>query len=252
MRRLFGIVVALFLLSATAGAMVIEGGAAVWVKQLDGWVEYKGSHVDLRDDLTAGTLKSPYYWIRFEHPIPFIPNVKLEYAPFDMYSDNVISRTFTFGDYVYSAGMDVESRLKADQLDAILYFNPLPWIAEKLTSVKVSVGVDAKYIDGYVKLKGKSGSVEHTEDKDFRVVVPMLYGRVEVSPLNLVYLEAEGKYVGYGGNQFYDLYVGTRIKWQLLFVMAGYRYEALQLDDISDVSSNVKIKGWVFGVGLQF
>ena len=242
----------LVLTFSAARAMVIEGGAAVWVKDLTGWVEYKGSHVDLEDDLGTGTLTSPYYWLRFEHPIPFIPNVKLEYTPFDMYSQERIDRSFTFRNYTFTANMEVDSRLKADQFDAILYLNPLPWIAEKLTSVKISVGLDAKYIDGTVWLKGKSSSVEHTEYKNFKVVVPMLYGRVEVSPLKLFYLEAEGKYIGYSGSNFYDLYIGTRIQWKLLFAMIGYRYEALQIDDISDLSSNIKIKGWLFGLGLQF
>ncbi len=235
-----------------SSAMVIEGGVAVWNKDLNGWVDYKGTRADLEDDLGTGSLTSPYYWLRFEHPIPFIPNVKFEYTPFDMTSTGTVDETFKFGDYIYRANTKVDSNLQADQFDVILYFNPLPWIAEKLTSVKISIGVDAKYIDGEVWVEGNVDGIERRESKDFTVVVPMLYGRVELNPLNLVYLEAEGKYIGYGGSQFYDVYIGTRIQWKLLFATVGYRIEALQIDDISDVSSNIQIKGWVFGLGLQF
>ena len=247
------LLVSLFmLLTTSAMAMVIEGGVAVWNKDLSGWVKYKGNRVDTEDDLGTGSLTSPYYWLRFEHPIPFIPNVKLEYSPFEMDSTGTIDETFKFGKYVYEANTKVDSEIQADQFDVILYLNPLPWIAEKLTSVKVSVGIDAKYVDGCVKIKGQESGYEVSEDKDFTVVIPMLYGRVEINPLNLVYLEAEGKYVTYGGSQFYDVYVGTRIQWKLLFGMMGYRYEALQIDDISDISSNLKLKGWIIGLGVQF
>ncbi|BAT72094.1 conserved hypothetical protein [Thermosulfidibacter takaii ABI70S6] len=253
LRKAFVLLSMLFVLGLTkANALVIEGGAAVWMKDLSGWVEYKGNHVDVEDDLGTDSLKSPYYWVRFEHPIPFFPNVKLEYTPFEMDSSGTVDETFKFGDFTYKANTKVDSSIQADQFDVILYYNPLPWIAEKLTSVKVSVGIDAKYVDGDIWIKGHENEIEYKEDKDFQVVIPMLYGRVEVNPLNLLYLEAEGKYIAYGGNQFYDVYVGTRFQWKLLFAIAGYRYEALQIDDISDVSSNVKLKGWVVGLGVQF
>ena len=55
-------------------------------------------------------------------------------------------------------------------------------------------------------------------------------------------MESDISYVGYDSNNFYDLKGGISYETPFgLGATVGYRYEKLELDDLSDVYSDVEI-----------
>ncbi len=162
----------------------------------------------------------------FEHPIPIIPNFKIDYIPESKFSG--------------SNGSSGTNEVTFSQLDVTAYYEILDSI------VDLDIGVTGKIIDGSVK---STGLVE----QDGQFVVPMGYVGASVSiPALPIRVDADVKYISYDKNSVSDMKI--KVAWEVIMgleIAAGYRYENLQLDD-SDVYSDLKIQGPFVGVGYRF
>ncbi|WP_022846462.1 TIGR04219 family outer membrane beta-barrel protein [Desulfurobacterium sp. TC5-1] len=254
MRKILGLLTVGFLLSSTAAnalpLLTIEAGAGAVQEQPSGWINYQGTNVDVKDDLNLGDETKPFGWVRIEHPIPLIPNVKIEATKYDFTGSGTITQTFQFAGKTFTASADIDSELRLDQYDLTLYWG-VPFLGlATLGTTHINFGLTLKYIDGYASVK--SSTLGFDESTDFQVPLPMLYGQGDFG-VGPVRVNAELKWIGYSGNQFIDAKAEVRYSpIPLLFIGAGYRYENLKIDDIEDVSSDIKIKGPYLEAGLSF
>ena len=155
-----------------------------------------------------------------EHPIPVLPNLRLDYT-----SDITFS----------GAGNDVSMK----QIDITPYYEILDNI------VDIDIGMTVKTLNG--KTKG-------TVEESFNAVIPMGYLAASVmAPGTGLSVAGSVKYINISGDSMTD----ARIKAVMDIVagvqaQVGYRYESLKLDDRFDLTTNTTVKGPFVGLGYIF
>lgn len=227
----------------------LKVGAGYTTLSPSGWVKYKGDPVDVEKDLNLGDSKNVNAYIQIG--LPVLPNIKLEYLPTNYEGEGQVSKTFTFGNFSFTATDTIKSKIDINQYDLDLFYNlPVPVFTPRL-------GIAVKYLDGYVDVRAINSN-KH-ERVDLNVPIPMVYAGVNVDlPVVPVEIDVEGKGIAYQGNSLIDIKgIGMLALGGIPFVGkayigAGYRYQQLKLDDIDGLFSDVKFKGFFGEVGFSF
>lgn len=204
-------------LNASA-AMILGFGAEAdyYAPTASGDFNYKSTMTSFVNDRASAYQLGAY----FEHPVPVVPNIRLDYTPEMEFS---------------GSGNEVSF----NQLDVTPYYEILDNI------VDIDVGISLKVLDG---------KIDGVIDDSFSQVIPMGYvGAAAMLPGIPLSFSGSVKYIGYDGDSFSD----SRIKavWQVaagLQAQVGYRYEKLDVSDRFDTTSNVTIKGPFVGIGYSF
>jgi outer membrane protein len=231
-----------------------EVGAGVWYVESTGEVSYKGSPIDLDDDLGLDSTLSTYAWANFKHFIPVIPNARLEITKFGTDATKYIPAELTKRfDGENNISGNVNSKLNLDQIDAILYYNLLD------TLLTLDVGIGVKYYIGSLEVDGRN------LDVDFPL--PIIYGRVGAEiPFTNIGAEIDLKYFKFSPEvsaEMFDLRVkatATVLTLALidLNIEAGYRVNRLQIlaskNSFSDFKADIKseVSGFFAGINLSF
>ncbi len=201
-----------------------------------GTVQYQGDILGIEDTLKWSDEADMFVKVYFEHPLPIIPNIKLGYTSFGHSGSGLINQAFNFGGRTYTSNSNVDSNLDLKMYDLALYYELLDnW-------VNLDVGLNIKYVDGSIRLKGDGGLSEAT---DFQVPIPMLYAKARFDvPATDLSFQVEGNYVTYDGHTLYEAEAGVRYTLALgLGVEAGYKTMKLKLDNIDDLSMDSDFSG---------
>jgi len=268
MRKALGSVSLIFLLvgSSKAGFLVdFEVSVGGIQQKPSGYASYKpvivSDRIDLKRD--ANVEDKTNYWVKlkFEHPIPLIPNVKLGHMPMKFDGKGTLTRDIRWGNFTYEANTEFDFSVKLDRIDGTLYYN-FPFLKTATAGVlDVEFGVNLRAINFDGKLTGvdKTSSQRVSESKSLTLPIPMGHLAAEISPIRLISLVGELNYVKYDKNSYYDYAAGLRLNSHGIlllplkpFVEIGYRYERLKLVDVSDIDAQVKIKGGYVLVGIKF
>ena len=232
---------ATFALSASADTVGFEVGAAYWGAKTSGDFNYKGDTIDLEKDLGYVDTNTNFIWASFEHPVPIIPNLKIQHTSFDESQSTNTNKVFDGKTY---SGV-VNSNIKLNQTDFILYYELLDnW-------VNLDFGINAKYLNASVSM---DSATQSASTKDLNYVVPMLYAKAKFElPLSGLSVESDISYISYDSSAFYDVKGGVSYETTFgLGATAGYRAEKLKIDDISDFNSDIDIKGFYAGLFYHF
>ena len=233
---------AILALGASADTFGLEMGAAAWASKTSGNIEYKGDSIDLEKDLGYEDLNTNFIWASFEHPIPLIPNIKIQHTKIEDTASKISN--VTFDNKTFSG--NVSSSLQLNQTDFIAYYELLDnW-------VNLDVGINGKFIDASVSVNDTSTTP--ASNKNLEYIIPMVYAKARFDlPFSGLSAETDLSYITYEDSEFYDLKGGLLYETSFgLGATAGYRMEKLQLDDISDVNSNIDIKGAYAGLFYHF
>ena len=232
---------ATFALSANADTLGFEVGAAAWNANTSGSFNYKGDNIDLEKDLGYGDTTTNFIWASFEHPVPVIPNIKIQHTTFD--ESQTKSTDVMFDGLRYNG--DVSTNLKLNQTDFIVYYEILDnWI-------NLDLGLNAKYLEADVSMN-TLGQI--ASSKNIEKVVPMLYAKAKIDlPFSGLSAETDLSYITYDSSEFYDFKGALLYETSFgLGASAGYRAEKVKLDDISDFTSDINIKGFYAGLFYHF
>ncbi len=207
----------------------------------NGSAQYKGDVLKLEDGLKFENEGDIFIKAYIEHPLPIIPNIKIGYTNFKHSGAGTVSDGFTFGDKIFSPNVDIKTNLDLEMYDLTLYYELLDnWL-------NFDVGVNLKYIDGVLNVKGTNLVTKQLIDEstDFQVPIPMLYGKVRLDvPATDLSFQVEGNYVTYDGHTLYDAEAGVRYTFVLgLGLEAGYKTIKLKLNDIDGLSMDADFSG---------
>jgi outer membrane protein len=234
---------------ASADVLGVKAGASYWNYDISGTARYKtrdaSNNIDINNDLGYDDGSSGFYYVSLEHPLPFLPNVRLSYTNIDEDANGLLSRTVLFGDTTFLINENVSSQFDLKQTDVTLYYELLDNV------VSLDLGINAKYIDGKAQI---TGSLSGTENTDISGWVPMAYGGVRADlPLTGFSVSADGSYVKYEGSSFYDYSVRASYTtpWRVGLDI-GYRKIKLDLDDFDDSFTEVEFDGPYAGAHLAF
>ena len=215
----------------------LEAGAAYWNTSVSGDITYKGENVGLDKDLGLDSdITSNYYWAIVEHPIPIIPNIKIEQTNFSS-KGNASSNINFYGNNYNS---NEKTDLVLDQTDLKLYYELLDnW-------VNIDAGFNIKRLDGHLKV---GNDIENID-----AIIPMLYLKAKLDiPFTGFSLESDLNYASYSGSKVYDFKAGAVYETDIgLGATLGYKKQKLVLDDIDDFDADMTIDGLYLGVFYHF
>lgn len=232
-----------------ADTLGIRVGADYWRYDIDGSVRFKTrdstNDIDVNEDLGYDDDSLTHLYAILEHPLPFLPNVKLSRTAIDTSANGRLSKTVVFGDVTFQANEDVSSDVDLKLTDITFYYRVLDNIAN------IDLGLNAMYLDSQGRI---TGSVSGTERADISGWVPKAFAGVGVDlPFTGLSVGADGSAVKYKGSHFYDytLRVSYTTPWYV-GIDAGYRKMKLDLDDFDDSFADLSFDGFFAGGYLHF
>jgi outer membrane protein len=193
------------------------------------------------------------YYAALEHPVPFIPNIKLRYTELELDGSTTLSETFEFDGKNFTVGTTANTLTDLNHIDYTLYYelfdNDL---------VSFDFGLNLKQFDGSIKLTGTVDGTTTTEVKDFSGLVPLGYLRAQFGlPMTGFSVFAEGSMLAIDDSKIQDYQVG--VAWEVLgnlamdlSLKAGYRSMVIELDDIDDITTDIDVSGPFAGIEIHF
>ena len=234
--------------AANADIARVEIGGGAWGQTPSGTATYNaGGGVGGTNKFDETQDTSPYVWMLIKHPLPIIPNIRLEYV--SIHAPGKASGQWGG----ISAPVDTASTLDLKAYDIIPYYNLL----DNTMWTTIDLGIDIKVIDADYKVSANGAFTGYENQKT--VVIPMVYLRARVEiPATNIGLEADGKYITYNGSTVYDARAKVDYTFDFIPVVqpafeVGYRVHKINIDDSSvEVKSDVDFKGIYAGLMLRF
>ena len=222
----------------------VEMGVGSWSQSSKGHIQRTDSDGPLSLDGTYTSAEKDasqmYAWALIKHPIPVIPNLRLEYVTL---SDEGTTTGSIDGTPVTSS----PTKFDVTQYDVIPYYN----LIDNTAWVTLDLGIDIKVLE----TKANVDSIAFSEKET--VAMPMVYARTRVElPLTGLGAEADAKYITYSGNTMYDARIKVDYTLDITPVVqpgieVGYRIQKLKVDDGS-TQVDLDYSGVYAGLMLRF
>ena len=190
------------------------------------------------------------FYAALEHPIPFVPNIKIARTNMDTMGTANIDTQFTFGGNLYLVDANLETTVEMTATDYVLYYELLD-----NSLVALDVGISAKQVEGDFIVVDENGN---TGAENFDGFIPMAYGKVQIGlPLTGLGLHAEGSFLSIDDDSFTDYQVALTYNFVEtlaldLTIQAGYRSVTLDIEDLDDIYADVEFDGAFVGIEFDF
>ncbi len=240
--------------AANADMARFEMGGGVWNQNPTGILSYTDSGAtgtytsDEKEDSGA------YLWMLIKHPIPIVPNIRLEYTNI---KDTGVVSGVGFEDFIIPA--TTTGSLELTQLDVIPYYN----ILDNTAWTTLDLGIDLKVQK--TTFEAADVQIDGIPNQNYSdsatVVIPMVYARVRVEiPGTDIGLEADGKYVTYDGSTISDY--RAKVDYTMSFIPViqpaievGYRVQKFDIeneDGAETTKMDMEFSGVYAGLMLRF
>jgi len=226
----------------------VEMGIGAWTQKPSGSASYNAvANATGKDTLNEDKDTSPYVWLLVKHPIPIIPNIRLEYTTVS----ETGKATGQWGKTTITTSSN--SSLDMTQYDIIPYYN----ILDNTFWMTLDLGIDLKIVDIDYNINQTTNFIAYKYKKTFPI--PLLYVRTRVEiPFSNIGLEADLKYVSNSSSTVYD--ARAKVDYTLdIFpiiqpaVEVGYRVQKIKIDETSyDVKTDIDFAGFYTGLMLRF
>lgn len=231
----------------------LDIGGGIWNTAPSGTLDVLSNNIDLADTAGFDATQSTYAYVQFEHPIPIVPNIRVEYVN-PTFSGDIASFTFPDG-----TTASASHTLTLTQLDGIIYWDllglvPLPWLT-------FNAGLDIKSFSG--KYEATATGVDPYA-QDFNLPVPTLYLNPHVDiPLTGIGFDVNVKYLGSNLYKSSVLDLAAKVSYTMDFIPliqpgieAGYRMQEIKLDagdiNVENFNADIKMDGVFVGAYLHF
>ncbi len=254
-RKLAPLSLVLAAVNAQADFIGLHAGAGMWQPDLSGSFQSEGSSaadVDMERDLGVSDTTANNFYVAIEHPVPFLPNLRLERTRLSESRTNTLSESISFEGETYTASTEIDSKFDLSHTDYTGYYE----ILDGLGWLSADVGLTIRQFDGEISIKERSGSADESVTLD--VPVPLLYGRGQFDlPMAPFPLAVGGmiNYLSIGGATVSDhrLYIAAAAPWPVeLGGELGYRRFHMELDDVDDLDADMTASGWYASATLHF
>jgi len=187
--------------------------------------------------------------VAVEHPIPFIPNIKVRHNQLEVTGTTTLDTGFSYAGQTWAPGTAVQTFIDLTHTDFTLYYEILD-----NDVVAFDVGVTAKRVDGLLAVSDGNLSGQLSSDG----WVPTLYahGRFGIPATDLT-LFALANAVSIDDSRIRDMEAG--VEYRLLDNLAinmnlqlGYRNITIELDDLDGIYSDLRFKGPYIGLEIHF
>jgi len=250
----YGVVLSGLLCCFSATADTVLGvyiGAQGWNTSASGGFADEGTAGSAQANFNFGDQTKGSAYIAFEHFVPLVPNIKLQWSQMASEGDTLLESAFSFGGQEYVAQTTVFTQADITSTDIILYYelfdNDL---------ISFDLGINGKVIDGDFLVRNQQGSSQSQES--LSGVIPMAYSRVEFGlPFTGLGAYAEGSFLSVGSHSLSDYQVAVTYSFiESLAVdmtlQLGYRDVTAELDDLDGISTDLSFDGAFLGLELHF
>lgn len=214
------------LANGAMGSMIYEVGAEVdyYNPSASGDFSYTQNAQTTNTRFNNQSESSSQIGVYLEHPIPVIPNIRIDFTPKTSFR-----------------GLDggQSSTVSITQTDIIPYYEVVD------TIVDFDLGVAFRVFEG---------SIQASANQSISAVIPMGYASLGINiPSTNIKLVGDIKYAGYHDDTLDDMRLKAIMKMgKGLQVQAGYRHGSLDVNDHLDMNAKVTIKGPFVGLGFVF
>ncbi len=257
MKKLLSTIACGAVLATTASADFarVEMGAGAWMQSPKGSIKLSDGSgaLNLNGTYTSNETEATdiYIWALIKHPIPILPNLRLEYVTV---TDEGETRGSVGG---LNIPTSAHTTLDSTEFDVIPYYN----ILDNTFWTTIDLGLDMKVIqtDSNVAIvpstiPGASFAGYSSSDT---TVVPLLYVRARVEvPFTGIGVETDAKAITDGTDTVYD--VRAKVDYTLGFIPVvqpafevGYRVQQLTVDDGNN-QVDLNYAGVYAGLMLRF
>lgn len=211
----------------------LYAGVGSWLSDYDGKA---GEPSISLNELGVKEHYNNYFYIAIEHPVPFLPNIRLTQTKITSSQTGTVTQSFKIGDTTYAAKDKVDSKFDLSHRDATFYYQLLDnWI-------NLDLGVTARQFDGYVRAESSTA----TEKLDIDLTAPMLYAKAQFDlPFTGLSAGVEGNFTSYQGNSLNDYTAKLTYLFDAavdLGVEVGYRKMSIKVSD-NNLEADMTLKG---------
>lgn len=211
----------------------IYAGAGSWQGDYSGEA---GDPAVSAKDLGMDDKNNTFYYIAIEHPVPLLPNLKVQQNDITSKQTSTIDKNFSIDDISFPAGSTVKTDFDLSYTDATLYYEVLDnWL-------NLDLGVTLRKYSGHLNAE----SMQIKDEIDVDVSLPLIYGKFQFDlPLTGFSAGFEGNMISYDGNNLFDY--NAKIAYMFdsaldLGLEVGYRTMKLDINE-DDISTNLELKG---------
>ncbi len=255
MKKIITTLASLAVLTSTVSADIarLEMGVGAWQEAPSGFMSYTDTTLLTtttgRYDSKEESQTNAYVWMLIKHPIPIIPNLRLEYA--NVTDTGLVKGTFD--GFPTPAPANTAASFDVKQYDIIPYYNLL----DNTFWMTVDVGLDLKIMEADYKVSQNLAFPGYSDTKSIPLPLVYVRGRVEI-PVTNIGLEADGKYITYNGSTAYDIRAKVDYTFDFIPVVQpavelGYRVQKFDLiSDDEKTRMNMDFAGVYAGLMLRF
>jgi outer membrane protein len=251
----------LTLLSSSVQADTLAGlyvGGQIWDNEATGIFGESNNQVNfnLMDEQQGS------YFIALEHPIPFIPNAKIAHTSLETQGMTILDSDITFDNVNFLEGTIADAGFNVSYIDYTLYYELFD---NGLFSF--DIGLTGRDFNGDVTVSAALNTAIEGEDPVYisttgrlstDEIVPMLYASTIIGlPFTGLNVFAEGNFLSIDDHTLYDYQAG--LSYELVDNIAidvnvtlGYRSVKLELEDLSDLYSDLEFQGVFVGAVVHF
>jgi len=255
MKKLLVALSYVLILATTASADFgrVEMGAGMWNQTPSGTLDYSDLGATGTYTSSAKEESDVYAWLLVKHPIPILPNIRLEYTTI---TDSGTADG-SFNGFV--APSNTSATLNMTQYDIVPYYN----ILDNTFWTTIDLGLDIKMVDIEYSAKdvNVNGFTLTTSDysDSTSIVIPLLYLRARVEiPATDIGLETDVKYISYGTSTVSDF--RAKVDYTLSFIPVvqpaieiGYRIQSFDIkSDDEKTTMKIDYSGVYAGLMLRF
>lgn len=262
---------ALLTANAQADTVGLYLGSQIWQSDASGTFGERNTLIDFNLEKE----QQINYFVAVEHPLPFIPNVRISSTSLDTDGKATLTQAFSFDEKAFAIGDNVNARFNVSYIDYTLYY-------ELLDNRKFSfdLGLTARDFNGDVTISGATetsdgtcndpnpspdslcvdGGASATPIGKIKTddIEPMLYVATDVSiPMTGLSVFGQGDFSLIGDHSIYDYQVGLSFDAVEsmtvdLNVTLGYRVVKMDLEDLNNLYTELEFKGAFVGVIAHF
>ncbi len=237
---------------AHADAIGLYLGGQVWDSNAKGKFGEENQQVDFNlADKQQGS-----FFIALEHPLPFLPNIKISSTKLDTKGATTLTDDFTFSGTTFPKQSSAKTVFNTSYIDYTAYYEVLD--NDLLT---FDFGLTVRDVDAEITVDATSATtppVSSTARLRASSYVPMFYAAFIFGiPSTDFNVFADGNFLSFQGQTLYDYQAG--ISYELVDNLAvdvnltvGYRDVKLQLEDIDNLYTDLEFSGAFAGATVHF
>ncbi len=234
--------------SANADFIGASVGVGLWNQNINGYAKngddvnyFNNKSAETDGNVHTGNLgleggNRPFIWAKIIHPIPLIPNVKLDYRQYSFSGDGKAVGTVHIFGMAIPITDNVHTDMNIKSYDATFFYEFKPVV------VDLEAGFGLNVLQGETKVKSSSG----TSDVKWVAPLPYIYARAETMKLFCFAIEAQVKDFEYKNNHYRDYDAGIKYFAPIpvfdVSAKLGYKKQDIQGVD-GDNKTNIIFEG---------